>query len=200
MTATGDTRSRLERRAVLLAWATIAWNVVEAIVAIGAGLVASSIALVGFGIDSSIEVFAATVVLWRMRGLGEEREQRALKLIALSFFALAAYVTVESVRDLVGAAEPDTSPVGIGLAIASLIVMPLLAAAKRRVGVALGNRTVTADAAETQLCAYLSAILLAGLLLGAVGIGWADPVAALAIAYLAVREGLEAWRGDDCCD
>jgi divalent metal cation (Fe/Co/Zn/Cd) transporter len=200
MTAPGDTRARLERHAVLLAWATITWNVLEAIVAIGAGLVASSIALVGFGIDSSIEVFAATVVLWRMRGLGEEREQRALKLIALSFFALAAYVTVESVRDLLGATESDTSPVGIGLAVASLIVMPLLAAAKRRVGTALGNRTVTADAAETQLCAYLSAILLAGLLLGAVGIGWADPIAALAIACLAVREGLEAWRGEDCCD
>ncbi len=193
-------RSVLERRARRLAWLTIVWNVVEAIVAIGSGLVAASLALVGFGIDSTIEVFAAIVVLWRLRGVDEAREQHALKLIAVSFFVLAAYVTVEAIRDLISDSDPRTSPVGIGLAIASLIVMPVLAVAKSRTGKALGNRTVIADAAETKLCTYLSVILLAGLLLDAtLNWWWADPVAALGIAVLAIREGREAWAGDDCC-
>ena len=193
-------RSVLERRARRLAWLTIVWNVVEAVVAIGSGLVAASLALVGFGIDSTIEVFAAVVVLWRLRGVDEAREQRALKLIAVSFFVLAAYVTVEAIRDLISDSDPRTSPVGIGLAIASLIVMPVLAVAKSRTGKALGNRTVIADAAETKLCTYLSVILLAGLLLDAtLNWWWADPVAALGIAVLAIREGREAWAGDDCC-
>lgn len=196
----GSERTRLERAAWLLAWGTIAWNVIEAVVAISSGLVAGSLALVGFGIDSTIEVFAATVVLWRLRGVDEERERRALKLIAVSFFALAAYVGVEAIRDLTSDSDPDTSRVGIGLAIASLAVMPALAYAKRRVGLRLGNRTVVADAAETKLCAYLSVILLAGLVLDAtVGWWWADPLAALGIAVLAVREGREAWEGEDCC-
>lgn len=193
-------RSVLERRARRLAWLTIVWNVVEAVVAIGSGLVAASLALVGFGIDSTIEVFAAVVVLWRLRGVDEAREQRALKLIAVSFFVLAAYVTVEAIRDLISDSDPRTSPVGIGLAIASLMVMPVLAVAKSRTGKALGNRTVIADAAETKLCTYLSVILLAGLLLDAtLNWWWADPVAALGIAVLAIREGREAWAGDDCC-
>jgi divalent metal cation (Fe/Co/Zn/Cd) transporter len=200
MTLDAPERSRLERLARLLAWATIVWNVLEAVVAISSGVVAGSLALVGFGIDSTIEVFAAVVVLWRMRGVDEEREQRALKLIAVSFFALGAYVAVEAVRDLLSDSDADTSPVGIGIAVASLAVMPVLAAAKKRVGVRLGNRTVIADAAETRLCAYLSVILLAGLVLDAtVGWWWADPIAALGIAYLAVREGREAGQGDDCC-
>lgn len=190
----------LERRARRLAWLTIVWNVVEAAVAIGAGLAAASLALVGFGIDSTIEVFAAVVVLWRLRGVDEEREQHALKLIAVSFFVLAAYVAVEAIRDLISDSDARTSPVGIGLAIASLIVMPVLAVAKSRTGKALGNRTVIADAAETWLCTYLSVILLAGLLLDAtLNWWWADPVAALGIAVLALREGREAWAGDDCC-
>jgi divalent metal cation (Fe/Co/Zn/Cd) transporter len=193
-------RPTLETRARLLAVATILWNVAEAAVAIGAGVVAGSLALIGFGFDSTIEVFAATVVLWRMRGLDEDREHRALKLIALSFFVLAGYVAVEALRDLLTDSDPDTSPVGIGIAIASLIVMPLLAVAKKRTGRRLGNRTVLADAAETRLCAYLSVILLSGLLLDATfGWWWADPVAALGIAVLAVREGREAWQGEDCC-
>ncbi len=193
-------RSVLERRARRLAWLTIVWNVVEAVVAIGSGLVAASLALVGFGIDSTIEVFAAVVVLWRLRGVDEEREQHALKLIAVSFFVLATYVTVEAIRDLISDSDARTSPVGIGLAIASLIVMPVLAVAKSRTGTALGNRTVIADAAETKLCTYLSVILLAGLLLDAtLNWWWADPVAALGIAVLAFREGREAWAGDDCC-
>jgi divalent metal cation (Fe/Co/Zn/Cd) transporter len=192
-------RTRLEQAARLLAWATITWNVIEAVVAISSGLVAGSLALVGFGIDSSIEVFAAVVVLWRLRGVDEEREEKALKLIALSFFALGAYVAVEAARDLVADTDPDTSPVGIGIAVASLVVMPALAAAKKRVGMRLGNRTVIADAAETRLCAYLSVILLVGLVLDAtVGWWWADPLAALGIAALAVREGREAWEGEEC--
>lgn len=188
----------LARRARLLAWATIAWNVIEAVVAIAAGVVAGSIALIGFGVDSSIEVFAAGVVLWRLHGVEEAREQRALKLIGASFFALAAFVAVEAGRDLLGADEPESSTVGIALAVASLVVMPLLAIAKRRTGEQLGSRTVVADSVETKLCAYLSLILLGGLVLNAtVDWGWADPVAALAIAALAAREGKEAWEGED---
>jgi divalent metal cation (Fe/Co/Zn/Cd) transporter len=182
---------------------TIAWNVVEAIVAIAAGTAAGSIALVGFGLDSTVEVMSAVVILWQFRGLADDRERRALKLIAVSFFGLATYVAVQAVLDLVSQSEPDTSSVGIGLAIASLIVMPLLARAKRRNGTAMGSVTVVADSNQTKLCAYLSAILLGGLILNAtVGWWWADPIAALGIATLAASEGREAWRGetcDDCC-
>jgi divalent metal cation (Fe/Co/Zn/Cd) transporter len=191
------------RRAVRLAWLTIAWNVVEAVVAIAAGTAAGSIALVGFGLDSTVEVMSAVVILWQFRGLADDRERRALKLIAVSFFGLATYVAVQAVLDLVNQSEPDTSSVGIGLAIASLIVMPLLARAKRRNGTAMGSVTVVADSNQTKLCAYLSAMLLGGLILNAtVGWWWADPIAALGIATLAAREGREAWRGetcDDCC-
>jgi divalent metal cation (Fe/Co/Zn/Cd) transporter len=193
-------RRRLERAARGLAWLTIAWNVVEAIVAIGAGLAAGSIALVGFGFDSTIEVFAAGIVLWRFRADDEARERQALRLIGVTFFALAAYVGVEAIRDLLGGDEAETSAVGIGLAIASAVVMPTLAWAKRRVGRRLGSSVVVADSTQTLLCTYLSFILLAGLVLNAtIGVGWADPLAALAIAFLAAREGREAWRGDDCC-
>lgn len=195
--------SGLERRAVRLAWATIAWNVVEAAVAIAAGTAANSIALVGFGLDSTVEVMSAVVIVWQFRGLAEDRERRALKLIAVSFFGLAVYVAVQAVIDLATKSEPESSPVGIGLAIASLVVMPLLARAKRRTGDSLGSVTVVADSNQTKLCAYLSAILLGGLVLNTtVGWWWADPIAALAIAALAVNEGREAWRGetcDDCC-
>lgn len=196
-----ESRAKLERRARQLAWFTIAYNVTEAILAIGSGLSSGSLALVGFGIDSGIECFAAVVVLWRMRGGGEEREERALKLIALSFFALAAYVGFEAVRDLLTVSDPDTSVVGIGIAIASLVVMPLLAMAKRRTGKALQNQVLLADAAETKLCTYLSVILLVGLALDAtIDWWWADPVAALGLALLAVREGNEAWEGEKCYD
>ena len=195
--------SRYEERAVRLAWATIVWNVVEAVVAIGAGTAASSIALIGFGLDSTVEVMSAVVIVWQFRGLAEDRERRALKLIAVSFFALAAYVGVQAIIDLLRRVEPKSSTVGIGLAIASLVVMPMLSRAKRRNGNAMGSATVVADSNQTKLCAYLSAILLAGLILNATaGWWWADPVAALAIAGLAVNEGREAWRGemcDDCC-
>ncbi len=189
------------RTAVRLAWATIAWNVVEAVVAIAAGTAAGSIALVGFGLDSTVEVMSAIVIVWQFRGLTEAREHRALRLIALSFFALAAYVAIRAVIDLAGESEPDPSAVGIGLAVASLIVMPLLARMKRRTGARMGSATVVADSNQTKLCAYLSAILLGGLILNAtVGWWWADPVAAIVIAALAVNEGRQAWRGETCDD
>lgn len=185
----------LLRRGELLARLTIAWNVVEAVVAVGAGIVAGSIALVGFGLDSLIEVFAASVVLWELRDRGGEREARALRLIGGSFFVLALYVTIESLWDLTGGREAETSAVGIVLAAVSLAVMPALALAKRRVGEAAGSRVLVADSKETLLCAWLSLILLVGLGLNAsVGWWWADPVAALGIAALAVREGREAWE------
>lgn len=192
-------RGGLERRALRLEYLTISWNLIEGIVAVGAGIAAGSIALVGFGFDSSIEAFAASVVVWQLKGSSsEEREHRALRLIAVSFFILATYVTIESMRDLIGRSEPAGSTVGIILAIVSLIVMPTLAWLKRRTGEALGSRVLIADSAETYLCSWLSAILLLGLVLNAtVGWWWADPVAALGIAYLALREGCEAWSGED---
>jgi divalent metal cation (Fe/Co/Zn/Cd) transporter len=190
--------SVLLRRGVRLEYATVAWNAVEAIVAVGVGVAAGSIALIGFGLDSLIEVFAASVVIWDLKGAGDERQERALRLIGLSFFVLAAYVTVEAVRDLWVGSQAGESLVGIALATVSLIVMPVLAVAKRRTGQRLGSASLIADSAETLLCSYLSAILLAGLILNAtVGWWWADPLAALGIAYLAVREGLEAWRGEE---
>ncbi|TPW12087.1 MAG: putative cation efflux protein [Acidimicrobiaceae bacterium] len=189
----------LVRRARLLAWITIAWNVAEAVVAIAAGLAASSIALVGFGLDSTVEVMSAVVIVWQLQGAPEDRERRALQLIAVSFFALAAYVVVQSSYDLLSRSASDASVVGIVLATASLVVMPLLAKAKRRNGRAMASAAVVADSNQTQLCAYLSAILLVGLVLNAVaGWWWADPLAAIGIAVLAVREGREAWRGDTC--
>lgn len=194
MSATLETRGRR------LEYATISWNCVEGVVAIGSGLAAGSIALVGFGLDSFIEVFAAGVVLWRMLGATEQREQRALRLIALTFFALALYLAVDASHDLITTTRPRTSTIGIVVTVVSLIVMPLLARAKRDAGRQLGNAALIADAAETKLCAYLSASVLTGLVLhAAFGWWWADPLAALVIAVLAVREGREAWRGESCC-
>ena len=200
MTASEVDDLRLRRRARWLVLATITWNVVESAVAITAGAIAGSAALVGFGLDAAVEVSAAAVALWYLAGVDEERERRALRLIALSFFALAAYVSVDAVRDLVSDAEPDRSVVGIVLAVLSLMVMPALARAKRRNAEVLQNKTLLAEATQTKLCTYLSAILLAGLGLRAtLGWTWADPIAALLIALLAVREGREAWEGDECC-
>ncbi len=193
--------SVLTQRARLLAWATIAWNVVEAILAISAGAAASSIALVGFGLDSTVEVMSALVIVWQLRGLEENRERAALKLIAISFYVLASYVAVQALLDLIGGTEPDTSLIGIGLAIVSLIVMPIVAAAKRKTGLRMGSATVVADSYQTKLCAYLSAILLAGLIFNAtIGWWWADPLAAMAISVLAVIEGRRAWHGELCDD
>ncbi len=205
--AVTEERERLQRWGLFLAALTISWNVIEALVAISAGIAAGSIALVGFGFDSTIEVGSALVVVWQFRGelrggYDEDRERRALRLIAISFFVLATYVVVEAVRDLFFAgSEASQSTVGIVLAALSLAVMPVLALAKRRTATALGSPTLRADAAETMLCVWLSVVLLGGLLLNAtVGWWWADPIAALVIAGLAAKEGLEGWRGDSCDD
>jgi divalent metal cation (Fe/Co/Zn/Cd) transporter len=190
----------LRRKARLLVLATIAWNVVEAVVAISAGAVAGSTALIGFGLDAVVEVSAALIALWYLSGVDETRERRALKMIAGSFFALAAYVAFEAVRDLLTAAEPDRSTIGIVLTSLSLVIMPMLARAKRRNAERLGSRTLLAESQQTQLCTYLSAIVLVGLILrAAFDWTWADPVAALGIAALAIKEGREAWRGEDSC-
>ena len=200
-TLTSAERNRLGRRAQLLAGASVTYNVIEALIAVAAGMAAGSVALVGFGLDSVVEVSSGMVILWQFRHrLPESRERRALRLMALSFFALATYVTVESVRALFFGGEPEPSPVGIGLAIASLIVMPFLSRAQRRTGRALGSHAVVADSTQTLLCTYLSAVLLVGLVLNAtLGWGWADPIAGLVIAAVAVREGVEAWKGEGCC-
>lgn len=196
-----ELRRKLSRRAQLLAGASVTYNVIEAVIAITAGLVAGSVALVGFGLDSVVEVSSGLIILWQFRHrLPETREKQALRLLAFSFFGLAAYVGFESIRTLITGANPETSPVGIGLAIASLIVMPFLSWAQRRTGKALGSNAVVADSTQTLLCTYLSAVLLIGLLLNAtLGWGWADPIAGLIIAAVAIREGREAWRGEGCC-
>jgi Co/Zn/Cd efflux system component len=194
-------RATLGRRAQLLAGLSVGYNLVEAVVAITAGLVAGSVALVGFGLDSTVEVSSGLIILWQFsHRLPEQREQQALRLMALSFFALSAYVTVESVRALIGSHEPEPSAVGIGIATASLVVMPFLSWAQRRTGRALGSNAVVADSKQTLLCTYLSAVLLVGLVLNmALGWSWADPIAGLVIAGIAVREGREAWKGEGCC-
>lgn len=196
-----EDRRRLGRRAQLLAGASVGYNVVEAIIAITAGLVAGSVALVGFGLDSVVEVSSGLIILWQFRHvLPESRERTALRLMALSFFALATYVSLESVRALVAGAGPDASRVGIALACVSLVVMPALSWAQRRTGRALGSNAVVADSTQTLLCTYMSAVLLVGLVLNAtVGWWWADPVAGLLIAAIAVKEGRQAWRGEGCC-
>jgi divalent metal cation (Fe/Co/Zn/Cd) transporter len=194
-------KARLGRRARLLAAASVSYNVIEAIIAITAGLVAGSVALVGFGLDSVVEVSSGLIILWQFRHrMPESREHQALRLMALSFYALAAYVTLESVRALLSGHDPDSSPVGIGLAAASLAIMPFLSWAQRRTGKALGSNAVVADSTQTLLCTYLSTVLLVGLVLNAtLGWSWADPIAGLVIAAVAVREGREAWRGEGCC-
>ena len=201
---TAPARSRrdgLARRIRLLVAATITYNVVEAIVALAEGTRVSSTALVGFGLDSVIEVSSAAAVAWQFSAKDPEtREKAALRFIAFSFFALAAYVTIDAALSLLGLGEARPSGIGIALATASLIVMPVLSVAQRRAGRELGSTSAVADSKQTLLCTYLSAALLTGLLLNAlVGWSWADPVAALAIAAIAVREGRNAWRGDSCC-
>jgi divalent metal cation (Fe/Co/Zn/Cd) transporter len=193
-------RALLNRRSRWLAYATAGYNLAEGLVAVAAGVAASSTALVGFGLDSFVEVSSALVVLWQFRSrLPESRERQALKLIAVSFFALAGWVGFSAVRALLGDGQAEPSPVGIGLAAVSLVVMPALVWAKRRTGGELGSATVLADSTQTLLCTYLSAILLGGLVVNAaLDWWWADPIAALVIAVVAVREGAEAWKGDAC--
>ncbi|MEU4773417.1 cation transporter [Micromonospora sp. NPDC023644] len=199
---TPERRALLSRRSLWLAYATAGYNLLEGLIAIAAGAAASSTALVGFGLDSFVEVSSAAVLIWQFRSrVPEDRERLALRLIAVSFFALAAWVTFDAVRSLSTGGDADASPVGIGLAVASLIVMPLLVRAKRRTGRELGSATVMADSTQTMLCTYLSAVLLVGLVVNAVwGWSWADPIAALVIAGVAVKEGVEAWRGEHCDD
>ncbi|MFD9959657.1 cation transporter [Amycolatopsis sp. NPDC058986] len=196
-----DRRAVLVRRIRLLVAATIGYNLVEALVALIAGSRASSAALIGFGLDSVVEVASAAAVAWQFSGRDPEaRERLALKVIALSFFGLACYVTVDAVRAFAGAGEARPSVTGIVLAAVSLAVMPLLSAAQRRAGRELGSASAVADSRQTLLCTGLSGVLLAGLLLnGLFGWWWADPVVALAIAAVAVREGRTAWRGEHCC-
>jgi divalent metal cation (Fe/Co/Zn/Cd) transporter len=194
-------RGQLHRRIRLLVAATITYNVAEAVVAISAGTVASSSALVGFGLDSVIEVSSAAAAAWQFSGRDPQRRERAaLRMIAVSFFALAAYVSVDSIRALAGVGEARPSTVGIVLAAVSLSIMPGLSYAQRRTGRELGSASAVADSKQTLLCTYLSAVLLVGLLANVtLGWSWADPVAALVIAVVAVREGRAAWRGDGCC-
>jgi divalent metal cation (Fe/Co/Zn/Cd) transporter len=196
-------RPRLERRARRLAWGANVWHLVEFAIAVGAGVAASSVALVAFGIDSLIEVAAGGVIVWLFsggRGESEAAERRAQQIIAASFFGLAVYVVVESVRAFTGV-HPEASYVGIGLALVTAPTMPILARAKKRVGRQLRSRATESEGQQNMICAYLSIALLIGLGANAAfGWWWADPLAGLVIAAVAVREGREAWRGDPCDD
>ncbi|MER6197224.1 cation transporter [Streptomyces sp. NPDC001586] len=197
-------RDALARRIRLLVVATITYNVIEAIVALTAGTLASSTALIGFGLDSVVEVSSAAAVAWqfsaRDHAAREAHEKTTLRIIAVSFFALAAYVSVDAVRALTGTGEAERSVLGIVIAALSLAVMPFLSAAQRRAGRELGSASAVADSKQTLLCTYLSAVLLVGLVLNAtLGWSWADPIAALVIAGIAVKEGRDAWRGEGCC-
>ena len=198
-----ETYARLANRAKWLSWLSLAWMTVEGAVAITAGLVASSIALIGFGLDSVIEGFASLVIVWRFTGnrvFSHAAEQRAQKLVAWQFFILAPYVGVESLRALVGGERPDESLVGIFLALGSVVFMPMLAIAKQRLADQMGSAATKGEGRQNMLCAYLAGALLIGLLGNAlVGAWWLDPTVGLLIAAVAVREGLEAWRGDGCC-
>ena len=191
----------LRRRVRLVTGAIIGYNLVEAVVAISAGTAASSAALVSFGLDSCVEVLSAAAIAWQFAAPDPEtREKAAQRTVAVAFFALAGYVAVKSVRALLGSGEPDHSTVGIVLAAVSLVVMPVLSWLERRTGRELGSASVVADSKQTLLCTYLSGVLLVGLVLNStLGWAWADPLAALVIAAVAVKEGIEAWRGDGCC-
>ena len=201
-----ESRASLIRRGKLLEYATIGYNSLEGVIAVAAGLIAGSVALVGFGFDSAIEVISGATLLWRLHAdVDESRrenvEQRALRIVGASFLLLAAYVTYDAAKALITAEAPDESIVGIILAALSLVIMPLLVRGKRRVAAAIGSRALAADAMQTALCTWLSAILLAGLLLNAlVGWWWADPIAALVMVPIIVREGLEGVRGERCDD
>ena len=206
MSQTVAERSALIQRGKFLEYATVVYNSLEGFIAIAAGLFAGSIALVGFGFDSVIEVISGVTLLWRLSADVDEArrgrvEQRALRIVGASFLLLAAYVLFDASKALIRREPPDESIIGIVIAAVSLVVMPLLVRAKRRVAAAIGSRALDADATQTALCTYLSAILLGGLLLNAlVGWWWADPVAALVMVPIIVREGLEGLRGERCED
>lgn len=198
---TADRRRILIGRIRLFVGATIAYNVIEAVIALGAGMGASSSALIGFGLDSIVEVSSAAALAWQFSARDPEtREKTALRIIAFSFFGLAAFVTADALSSLIAGRVAEHSSAGIILAAASLAIMPVLSWAQRRAGRELGSRSAVADSKQTLLCTYLSAVLLVGLLLNSlVGWSWADPIAALVIAGVAVKEGRDAWRGDTCC-
>ncbi len=188
------------RRGRRLEYFTIGWNSLEAVVAISFGIVAGSVALIGFGVDSVIESSSGAIILWRLLA-GEEKERVALRLVGISLLLLAAYVAFDAVKSLIFQERPDSSYAGIVLAVVSLIVMPILAREKRRVAARLNSRAMQADSRQTDICAYLSAILLGGLALNAlVGWWWADPIAALVMIPIIVKEGAEALQGKTCCD
>jgi divalent metal cation (Fe/Co/Zn/Cd) transporter len=196
-------RDRLIRRAKALAWLSLAYMTVEGAVAITGAILASSVALLGFGLDSAIEGLASIIVIWRFTGsrrLSTRAEQRAQQLVAITFFLLAPYIAQDALRTLIAAQHPATSWIGIALCTASLLVMPALARAKQRIGSRLGSGATAGEGSQNMLCAYLAAGVLAGLALNAaLGLWWADPTVALGIAALAIREGRETWRGDGCC-
>lgn len=197
-TLTDQRRARLHRRVRFIVGFTITYNVIEAIIAIWAGMAASSAALIGFGLDSVVEVASAAAVAWQFTRKDPERwEKVTVRAIGIAFFALAAYVTIDAILTLTGVEQVSHSPLGIGIAVASLVIMPLLAWFEFRTGNELGSKSVQADAKQLLLCIYLSGAVLIGLLLNTLfGWMWADSVAALVIAALAIREGIEAWRGD----
>lgn len=203
--STSDRAAQVER-GKKLEYATVAYNSLEGVIAIGAGVVAGSVALVGFGFDSVIEVISGATLLWRLHADRDEArreaaEQRALRIVGLSFMLLAGYIVFDAAKSLILREPPDESVVGIAIAALSLVVMPLLVRAKRRVAAAIDSRALNADAMQTALCTWLSAILLGGLLLNAVlGWWWADPIAALVMVPIIVREGLEGLRGERCED
>ncbi|KWX66753.1 cation transporter [Mycobacterium sp. NAZ190054] len=201
MAVTAHQRDVLTRRIRFLVAATIVYNLAEAVIALAEGTRVSSAALIGFGLDSLVEVSSAAAVAWQFSAEDpERREKAALRFIAFSFFALACYVSVDAVLTLAGVRDTRPSPIGIVIAVASLVIMPVLSYAQRSAGRRLGSASAVADSKQTLLCTYLSAVLLVGLVLhAAFGWTWADPVAALGIAALAVREGRNAWRGDPCC-
>ena len=196
-----ERRAILRRRVRIIVGVTIGYNVVEAVIALVAGGIASSSALIAFGLDSVVEVLSAAAVAWQFAAADHERRERvAMRLIAVSFFGLAAFVGFDAVTSLLGREPAEHSPVGLVLAAVSLLVMPFLSWFERRTGRELGSRSAVADSKQTLLCTYLSAVLLAGLVLNAAfGWYWADPIAALVIAGVAVKEGRDAWRGDACC-
>jgi divalent metal cation (Fe/Co/Zn/Cd) transporter len=202
-TLTRDRYAALARRARLLSWLSLAWMTVEGAVAIAAGIAAGSIALVGFGLDSAIEGFASVVIIWRFTGtrvFSGVAERRAQQLVAIQFFLLAPYVAFESVRALASGDRPETSWVGIGLAVGSVILMPLLGIAKQRLADRLGSAATAGEGRQNMLCAYLAGALLVGLLGNALaGAWWLDPVVGLFIVAVALQEGREAWRGEGCC-
>ncbi len=200
---TRERYASLARRARQLSWLSLGWMTIEGAVAILAGAAAGSIALVGFGLDSAIEGFASVIIIWRFTGqrvFSHAAEQRAQRLVAVQFFLLAPYVAVESVRVLVNGEHAETSPVGIALAAASIVLMPMLAIAKQRLADELGSAATAGEGRQNMLCAYLAGALLIGLVGNAVaGAWWLDPAVGLLIAAVAVKEGRESWRGEGCC-